>query len=189
MTRSVLIAGVGNLFLSDDAFGVEVVRRLADDVFPEGVTVADFGISGVHLAYELLGGYDTTILVDAVPRGEQPGTVHVLELAPEDRRAAAPSLDDAVRAGAFVDAHGMEPQQVFALLEVLGGGASRVFVVGCEPVTVEEGMGLSEPVAGAVDGAVRVVRELVAGEMGGEGPHDIEIQEVSRAGGPRETEG
>ncbi len=157
MSRKVLVAGVGNIFLSDDGFGVEVARRLSTQVMPQGVKVVDFGIRGVHLAYELLDGYDTAILVDAVPRGGEPGTVYVIE----------PRVDTSQdQAAALLNAHGMQPDAVLALLEVLGGRVEQIFVVGCEPGNVDEGMGLSEPVERAVDEAVRVVHGIVAQKEG-----------------------
>lgn len=164
MSGRVLVAGIGNIFLSDDGFGVEVARRLAAAPMPAGVKVADFGIRGMHLAYELGDGYDTAILVDAAPRGGAPGTVYVIE---PDLSAAGPSAAAAAGESPLMDAHSMEPTAVLGLLRVLGGNVRRVLVVGCEPATVEEGMGLSEPVARAVDEAVRVVRGLVA-EIGAE---------------------
>jgi hydrogenase maturation protease len=149
-----LVAGIGNIFLGDDGFGVEVARRLEAELPPGDVRVRDFGIRGLHLAYELLeGAYETTILVDALPRGGLPGTVYLLE----------PDLDG-ITAGA-ADAHDMNPQSVFAALKHLGGTPGRVLIVGCEPASVEEGMGLSEAVGGAVDEAVKLVREVVAGEL------------------------
>jgi hydrogenase maturation protease len=159
LSRKVLVAGVGNIFLSDDGFGVEVARRLSGEDLPDGVKVVDFGIRGVHLAYELLDGYDTAILVDAVPRGGQPGTVYIIEprIDPSNHESAA-----------LLNAHGMQPDAVLDLLGVLGGHVERVFVVGCEPSTVEEGIGLSEPVDRAVDEAVHVVRQLVAHREGSE---------------------
>jgi hydrogenase maturation protease len=153
--RKVLVAGVGNIFLGDDGFGVEVVSRLAREPLPDGVRVADYGIRGVHLAYELLNGYDALILVDAVPRGEQPGTVSVIE--PD---LGAITVHDSGSGAPPVDAHGMAPDAVFTLLKTLGGALGEVWVVGCEPVSVDEEMGLSPPVAAAVDGAVRLTREL-----------------------------
>jgi hydrogenase maturation protease len=149
----VLVAGVGNIFLGDDGFGVEVARRLAAADLPEGVEVADFGIRGVHLAYQLLDGYDLVVLVDATPRGGEPGSVYVIE----PTRSAGADAEQA----SMVDAHDMEPGAVLALLEALGGTPGRVLVVGCEPAEVTERIGLSEPVAGAVDRAAEVVRELV----------------------------
>lgn len=145
----VLVAGVGNVFRSDDGFGVAVAERLAGQPMPPGVRVADIGVRGVHLAFELLEGYDVLVLVDAVRLGEPPGTVSVIEGAPDGR-------------GAVPDAHGMDPAAVLALLAALGGSVGRVLVVGCEPATVDEGMGLSPPVAAAVDVAAGVVQELVA---------------------------
>ena len=159
---STLIAGVGNVFLGDDAFGVEVVGRLRRRPLPAEVKVADFGIRGLHLAYELLdGGYETTILVDATARGGAPGTVYVLEPDPatlETGGAEAPRRD----AGADLGAHGITPDAVFRLLALLGGRPSeRVLVVGCEPATVEEGMGLSAPVERGVEEAVRLILDLL----------------------------
>jgi hydrogenase maturation protease len=148
-----LIAGVGNIFLGDDGFGVEVAGRLASADLPDWVRVADYGISGMHLAYDLAEGYETTILVDAAPRGDVPGTVYVIE--PEIGRPAAN------RGNPLLDGHGMQPDVVFGMLDLLGTDAGRVLVVGCEPASVEEGIGLSPPVAAAVDEAVRVVLDLV----------------------------
>jgi hydrogenase maturation protease len=153
VTARVLVAGVGNVFLGDDGFGVEVATRLAGTPMPDGVKVADFGIRGVHLAYELLDGYDALILIDAVPRGDAPGTLYVIE----------PDLDSirpAGETGPVMDAHGMEPEAVLGLLIALGGRIGRVTVLGCEPADVSERMGLSDPVAGAVDEAVRLARRL-----------------------------
>jgi hydrogenase maturation protease len=156
VSARVLVAGVGNVFLGDDGFGVEVARRLQAAELPEGVRVADFGIRGVHLAYELLDGYQTAILVDATPRGGEPGTVYVIE--PERPGASGHTL---------LDAHGMEPDAVLSMLEVLGGSDAKVLIVGCEPADVRERIGLSPRVAGAVDQAVAVVRGLVDAETAG----------------------
>lgn len=148
----VLVAGIGNIFLGDDAFGVEVATRLAASELPPEVSVRDFGIRGVHLAYELLdGAYDLTILVDASPRGGTPGTVYLIE----------PEFDG----DATADAHSMTPGAVFAMLRAIGGNPGRVLIVGCEPAAVEEGIGLSAPVEAAVQEAVALVRELIAKEV------------------------
>ena len=150
----VLVAGIGNVFLGDDGFGVEVVRRIDRASLPEGVDVADYGIRGVHLAYDLLDGRHTTVvMVDAVPLDEPPGTLAVLEV-------------DPTAGGAPLDAHGMHPAAVLALLHDLGGSVDRVLVIGCAPGVVDERRGLSEPVAAAVDGAVELVRDVVAAEVG-----------------------
>jgi hydrogenase maturation protease len=162
MSARVLVAGVGNIFLGDDGFGVAVAERLGGVELPEGVRVADFGIRGVHLAYELLDGYQTAILIDATPRGGEPGTVYVIEPEPP----TGPSEHT------LLDAHGMEPDAVLSMLQVLGGSHAEVLIVGCEPADVDERIGLSPRVAGAVDEAVAVVRELLekvtAGNQGGE---------------------
>lgn len=152
--RKVLVAGVGNVFFGDDGFGVAVAERLAKEAaLPDGVRVEDYGIRGVHLAYELLNGYDLAILVDATPRGEAPGTVYVIEPGAGGGSTGA--------AAAPIDGHGMRPEAVLELLEALGGGVDRVLVVGCEPAEVTERIGLSEPVAAAVAPAAEMVRRLV----------------------------
>ena len=166
MSSRVLVAGVGNIFLGDDGFGVEVARRLAFTELPDGVRVADYGTSGMHLAYDIANGYDTTILVDAAPRGGPPGTITVLEVGPEDRPGLAASADGALPGSQLFNAHGMQPDVVFGVLEMLGAKAGRILVVGCQPATLEEGIGLSEPVAAAVDEAIRVVTALAAGNAG-----------------------
>ena len=156
MTERTLVAGIGNIFLSDDGFGSEVARRLLLEEMPEGVKVADFGIRGIHLAYELLDGYDTAIFIDATQQGGEPGTIYVIE--PDvDAIETANGLAEA----GIMDAHGMDPASVLAILRSLGGGVDRLLIVGCEPADVEDGMGLSEPVSKAVDEAMRVVRSLV----------------------------
>jgi hydrogenase maturation protease len=146
----VLVAGIGNIFLGDDGFGVEVVTRMDPTDLPHGVKLADYGIRSVHLAYELLDGYDALVLVDAMPLGQPPGTVSIFEADPES-----------VDASAF-DAHTMSPATVLGLLAGLGGRVPRVVVVGCEPLTVDEGIGLSAPVTVAVRPAIDTVHRLLA---------------------------
>ena len=152
MTGRTLVAGVGNVFLRDDAFGVEVVRLLAERPQPPEIQIRDFGIRGVHLAYELLNGYDLFVLVDAAPRGEAPGTVTVLEV-------------DLPGPGAqpVIDAHSLTPDAIFGLLSSLGGHLGQSLVVACEPAEVDPGMGLSDPVREALPHAVRAVEEILAG--------------------------
>jgi hydrogenase maturation protease len=158
MTR-VLVAGVGNVFLADDGFGVEVVRRLREQGgLPAGVELVDTGIRGIHLAYQLLDGYDVLVIVDAISRGEPPGTLYTLEHDLDARPENVPP----------VDGHGMDPAAVLDLLDGLAGSmgvdrpVGRVLVVGCEPARLSEQIGLSPPVAAAVDPAVRAVVELVS---------------------------
>ncbi len=165
MTGRVLVAGIGNVFLGDDGFGVEVVSRLPRADLPPEVDVGDYGIAGMHLAYDLLDGdYHTTIFVDALGRDGVPGTLSVL-----DATAAGEGSGAGPDAAAVPDAHGMDPASVLALLRTLGGTPGRVLVVGCEPQDVTEGIGLSEPVEAAVEDAVWRVVELVdiAVERGG----------------------
>ncbi|GAA2804565.1 hydrogenase maturation protease [Saccharopolyspora taberi] len=146
----ILVAGVGNVFLGDDGFGVAVADRLAGDP-PAGARVEDFGIRGVHLAYELMNGYDVLVLVDAVARGEVPGTVSVIE---PDLAAIDPSPG--------MDAHGMNPDSVLTCCRGLGVPLGRVLVVGCEPADCSYRWGLTEQVAESVPAAVITVRNLVA---------------------------
>jgi hydrogenase maturation protease len=149
-TPSILIAGIGNIFLGDDGFGVEVIRHLAGRQFPASVRVADFGIRGYDLAYALLDGHDFTILVDAVSRGGAPGTLFVIE--PD------------VSGHAAMDAHAMNPESVLQLARSMGPVRGRIVLVGCEPATLggEEGyMGLSDTVLAAVDEAARLIDNLV----------------------------
>ena len=158
MSGRTLVAGVGNVFLRDDAFGVEVVRLLAERPVPDGVQVKDFGIRGVHLAYDLLDGCDLFVLVDVAQRGETPGTVTVLEV-------EVPEPDPAVLgSGPVIDAHSLTPDGIFALLGSLGGRPGRSLLVACEPADVSAGMGLSGPVREALPHAVRTVQEILTGQ-------------------------
>jgi hydrogenase maturation protease len=152
----ILIAGIGNIFFGDDAFGVEVAQRLSKRALPDGVKVVDFGIRGFDLAYTLLDSCDVAILVDSVSRGGKPGTLYIIE----------PDLaDDADEQEMMIETHGMNPIKVLHLVRSMGGGGfKRILLVGCEPATFgsEEGqMGLSEPVQAAVDEAVSLIESLV----------------------------
>ncbi|HEX8144082.1 MAG TPA: hydrogenase maturation protease [Pyrinomonadaceae bacterium] len=165
MTRaSILIAGIGNIFLGDDAFGSEVARALARRQLPEEVRVVDFGIRGFDLAYALLDGYEVTIFVDATPRGGEPGTLYTIE--PD-----LTELDGSDADAMMVETHGMNPLKVLQLVKSMGGGFKRILLVGCEPEPLrsEDGhMGLSEPVEAAVGEAVKVVESLVREILGEE---------------------
>jgi hydrogenase maturation protease len=163
MKGRILIACVGNIFLGDDGFGVEVAKRLAQLPMPDGVKLGDYGTGGMHLAYDMADGYETTILVDAAPRGGEPGTVTLIEVDPAEHPNPAAALG-ALQGSMLFDGHGMQPDVVFGILEMLGGKAGRILVVGCEPATVEYGMELSEPVAAAVDEAVQIVMGLVGAD-------------------------
>jgi hydrogenase maturation protease len=156
----VLVAGIGNVFMADDGFGVEVAKRLAERDLPAGVDVVDFGIRGMDLVFSLGEGYDVALFVDAVPRGEAPGSLFVIE----------PDLGDHADGPVMLDAHGMDPVKVLALAGQLGPVPERILVIGCEPAVRMSGdeealVGdLSEPVAAAVDPAVELV-ESVLGEV------------------------
>ncbi len=165
MSGRTLIAGIGNIFLSDDGFGVEVSHRLMAADLPPGVQVVDYGIRGLHLAYDLAGGFDTAILIDTVARGGAPGTVYVIEPDLSRSEAAPAEAAEGAEAAAapLLDAHGMQPDVVLQMLDTLGGPpGGTILIVGCEPATVDYGMGLSEPVTAAVDEAIAVVLGLVA---------------------------
>jgi hydrogenase maturation protease len=144
---TVLVAGVGNIFFRDDAFGVEVARRLATRELPPGTEVADFGIRGVHLAYEVANSYSTLILVDALDLGEPPGTLAVID--------AGDDLASMVNLGCL-DGHSMNPAVVLSSLSHLGAQLERALVVGCQPASVDEGEGLSPAVGAAVEPAAEL---------------------------------
>jgi hydrogenase maturation protease len=151
----VLVAGIGNVFLGDDGFGVALADRLARRELRPGVEVRDFGIRGMDLAFAMQDGYDAVVLLDATPRGQAPGTLYVIEV-------------DHAEGEAALDTHGMDPIKVLGLARALGGAPPRTFVVGCEPQTRMTGeeedivARLSEPVLAALDGAVKLVESLLA---------------------------
>jgi hydrogenase maturation protease len=162
---TVLVAGIGNIFLGDDGFGVEVVRRLATRKLPDSVRVADFGIRGFDLAYALQDGYETTILVDACPHGEAPGTLYVIE--PDLK-----TLDDREAPQAAIEAHAMNPVSVLRSARAMNIEVKNILVVGCEPETLggEEGqMGLSAAVEAAVDAALTLVESVLERILNGNG--------------------
>jgi hydrogenase maturation protease len=150
-TSGILVAGIGNIFLGDDGFGPEVIRHVPQRLAGPQVRLVDYGIRGMHLAYDLLDGWDALVLIDAAPSRGSPGSVHVLEA---DR--------EALSATAHLDAHSMDPAAVFASLSALGGEPPYTIVIGCEAENVDEGIGLSDSVAAAVPEAVRAVEEVVA---------------------------
>jgi hydrogenase maturation protease len=163
----ILIAGIGNIFLGDDAFGVEVAQRLLRRAWPAHVRVEDFGIRGLDLVYALTDGYDTAILIDAVPRGDgPPGTLYLLE----------PQLDAQDDSPPLIEAHAMDPVKVLRTAAAMGGCPRQVFIIGCEPSNPagadegEQPMQMAAPVAAAVDEAVKMVESLVEKLSGGPAP-------------------
>jgi hydrogenase maturation protease len=165
--RRILIAGIGNIFLGDDSFGVEVAQRLMSRKtkrYPKGVQVVDFGIRGIDLAYTLLDDYDALVLVDTVSRGGPPGTLYLIEL-----DVAGIDNESGVEAGrAAMEAHSMDPVKVLAFARSLGAQSIHTVLVGCEPVPSNESeeladilMGLSEPVRASIDEAVKMIDSLV----------------------------
>ena len=166
----IFIAGIGNIFLGDDAFGSEVARRLLSRPLPEDVQVVDFGIRGFDLVYALLKGHEVTILVDATPRGNQPGTLYTIE--PD-----LSELDELDPSEQMVETHGMNPLKVLAMVKSMGGVFRRILVVGCEPMPLESEdgrLGLSEPVEHAVEEAIKVIERLVA-EIRAEGVSEVSV--------------
>ena len=164
MLKRTLIACIGNIFLGDDGFGVEVARQLLTKQYPKGVQVVDFGIRGMELAYTLLDDYDTLVLVDAVPRGGQPGTVYLIE--PDLTQMNPEKGAEAGRVA--LDAHSMDPVKVLAFARTLGARPIHTLLVGCEPAVLGAGdeyeemlMGLSEPVQAAVPEAVKMIETLI----------------------------
>lgn len=147
----ILVAGIGNIFLGDDGFGSEVVRYVPVRQDDSGVRVVDYGIGGMHLAYDLLDDWDALVLVDAVPDRGCPGTLHIFEADHESHSATA-----------ALDGHSMDPAAVFDSLKALGGKPPYTVIIGCEVGSVAEGIGLTEAVAGAVPRAIDAVDEVVA---------------------------
>jgi hydrogenase maturation protease len=158
LVKQVLVAGVGNAWLQDDAFGAECARRLGERGVPEGVTVMDFGTGGLDLAYELMRGYDALVLLDASRRGGAPGTLYVLE--PELADCGGPIED-----GEVINPHGMDPATVLRFVNAIGGFSGKVVVIGCEPGEVDDvGLGLTPPVEAAVERALGLVTDTL-GEL------------------------
>ncbi|HET9759658.1 MAG TPA: hydrogenase maturation protease [Nocardioidaceae bacterium] len=157
----VLVACVGNIFLSDDGFGVSVAAALSRAPVPDGVKVVDFGIRSVHLAYELLEGYDVLVVVDTVAQQEgPPGSLYVIEPDLPPRDAGADALPEVM-----IDPHHLSPGGVMSLLPTLGGAVDRILVVGCQPEVLDDGIGLSAAVAAAVEPAADLVRDVVRREL------------------------
>jgi len=154
-TKQILVAGIGNAWMKDDAFGGKVAERLLAGELPEGVTALDFGTGGLDLAYEVMRGYDALVLVDVSRQGGEAGTLYVMEPDPADIEA----IDD----GQVVNPHGMDPHTVLRFVKTVGGWPGKVVVVACEPAAVEEmGLELSPQVSAAVEGAVSLVLEQIA---------------------------
>jgi hydrogenase maturation protease len=156
----ILVAGIGNIFQGDDAFGVEVAQRLSRRVLPPDVTVTDFGIRGIDLTFALMADYDAAILVDAAPRGEQPGTISIV--VPDSVAAGPPEQGEML-----LSPHHLDPAKVLRVVGAMGGGCRRILLVACEPAEFggDEGcMGLSAAVAAAVEPAVETVTRLI-GEL------------------------
>ncbi len=173
---ALLIACVGNIFKGDDAFGVEVARRLAGRALPPGVDLVDFGIRGIDLTYALLDRYDSAVLVDATQQGGSPGTLYVIE----------PEPGDAADGELILAPHDLDPTRVLRMVTAMCGRCRRIVLVGCEPETfgdeLEGKMGLSAPVAAAADEAVHVIARVVADLLGPDPGTDF-------AGGMRCTAG
>jgi hydrogenase maturation protease len=156
--KRILVAGIGNMWLGDDGFGGEVVKRLEARELPKGTVVFDFGTGGLDLAYEVMRGYDALVLVDVTRQGGEPGTLYVMEALEEEVEAG---IED----GQVLNPHAMDPQTVLRFVKTLGAWPGKVLVVACEPAEVGEmGFGLSEQVVRAVDGAVELVVETI-GEL------------------------
>lgn len=173
----VLVAGVGNVFLRDDGFGSEVARRLTETSMPEGARVCDYGIGGIHLAYDLLEGYETLVLIDTTSRGGEPGEVYVIDVDHGDLEGT----------GTAFDGHSMDPAATFATLRTLGGTPPPTMMVACEPADTSDGMGLTEPVEAAVDVAVEVVHELLEdllAEEEGDGEPEAAVSAAPESGDP-----
>lgn len=172
-----LVTGIGTILRGDEGFALEVVQRLAEQRLPAWVQLADHGIGSGRLDCDLLGDYDTTVLVDGSPRGGLPGQLRVTDV---DLTGAG--VADAL---APPNAHGITPASALTLLRLLGGDAARLVIVGCEPRTTT-GVGLSPEVEAAVNQAVALVTELVWGGPAGPSPDTIESETPQRLQALRE---
>jgi hydrogenase maturation protease len=153
--KQILVAGVGNAWLQDDAFGGECARRLEARGVPSGVTVMDFGTGGLDLAYEIMRGYDALVIIDASRRGAEPGTLYVIQPAMDE---IASQIED----GDAINPHGMDPHTVLRFVNAVGGFTGRVVVIGCEPGEVDQvGLGLTPAVEAAVEGALKLVLDTI----------------------------
>ena len=175
MTPRILVAGIGNIFLGDDAFGVEVARALAMRILPAGVSVMDFGIRGFDLAYALLDPWNTVILVDALSRGEPPGTLYLIE-------PNLAGVRNSASAAMGLNTHGMDPMRVLHLAASMGTIAAEVLIVGCEPndfgQELEGRMGLSRPVQLAVEEAADMVEEVVGRILSKQATHSAQLETI-----------
>ena len=156
-SKRILVAGIGNIFFADDAFGCEVARRLSQRELPSDVAVVDFGIRGFDLAIALLEDYELSILIDATPRGGAPGTLYVIEV----------DLNEVETETSSLDTHAINPLSVLALVKSMGRRRGRILIVGCEPSPISEDSGLSKPVAAKLDKAVELVESLITKNMNG----------------------
>ncbi|MDX6541326.1 MAG: hydrogenase maturation protease [Gaiellales bacterium] len=153
--KQILVAAVGNLWMRDDGFGSAVARRLREGDVPSGVSIADFGSSGLDLAYEVMRGYDALVLVDISRQGGDPGTLYVMEADPA-------SVEGGIEDGDLIDPHDMDPQTVLRFIKSVNGWPGKVMVVACEPAEIDDpGIGLSDAVAAAVETAVTLVGETI----------------------------
>ena len=177
MTPTIQVAGVGNIFLGDDAFGVEVALSLTRRQLSESVRVKDFGIRGFDLAYTLLEPWDAVIIVDAMPRGEAPGTLFVVE-------PNLASLGDPVSSDMAFNPHGMDPVRVLNLAASMGAISAQVLVIGCEPNDfgdeLDGRMGLSSKVQASVEEAANMVEELAERMLATKNRKPIQLQTVKR---------
>jgi hydrogenase maturation protease len=174
--RRILIGGIGNIFHGDDAFGVEVANRLMNEPFCDQVRVVNFGIRSYDLAFALLDGYETAIIVDAVKRGGKPGTIYLIEIGTEHLHGV----------DSPVDAHSLNPLRVLEFARQVGGPIGRVLLLGCEPETFgpeDEGMmGLSEVVQAAIEPAIVRIRRLVAGILAGNVLEEEQFEQSNEKG-------
>ena len=170
MSRSVLVAGIGNIFQGDDAFGVAVAQKLGAIALPENVRVMDFGIRSIDLCFALLDGYDLTILVDTTARGGAPGTLYTIEIQPGD-------VPEVSEEASIANSHGLNPVSVLALAKSMGAQFKTILLIGCEPLMVEHDetghIGLSEVVEAAVNPAVEMILNLIAERNSNESKEEV----------------
>lgn len=157
MSERVLIAGIGNELMGDDGFGIVAAQRCAAAELGPDVTVVEAAIAGIGLVQDLMDGYDTVVILDTVDRGAPPGSLHVLEIVVPELDA----IDADERRQLLADMHYTVPSRVMILARALGVLPRHAYLVGCQPLAMELGVGLSPPVQAAVNSVFERVRDLL----------------------------
>ncbi len=116
----ILIAGLGNLLLSEDGVDVPAVWALEKRV-PRGVLAADIGTAVLDALY-LFEEADHVLAIDAMQAGGAPGEVYIFSIDDIENPPLKPSLHDFGLRSAF---------------DFLPGHRPEVVVIGVEPGAID----------------------------------------------------